>query len=46
MSKNPKGAASAAPVRTEKGQREEAHDMTSFILGAGGPGGAAESVGG
>ncbi len=46
MSTSPKGAAEAAPARPEEGQREEAHDMTSLILGAGGPVGAAESVGG
>jgi hypothetical protein len=44
VSANQKGAASAAPARTEQGQREETHDMTSLILGAGRPAGAAESV--
>ena len=44
MSKNPKGAAEAAPARTGVGQREEGHEMITVILCAGGPVGAAESV--
>lgn len=46
MSKNPNGAAEAAPARRGVGRREEGHEMTTEVLGANEYAVAAESVGG